>query len=60
MFFIKQPTVVPKVNAGVITSLPSGKLKDSIPIYSADDPEFTYKHDSLSKSLAIFDSNFLE
>ena len=59
MFFIKQPTVVPNVSAGVMTSLPSGKLKDSIPIYKAEDPEFTYRHDFLSKSSTILDSNYV-
>ena len=59
MFLTRQPTEVENVNAGVITSEPSGKFNASIPIYKADDPEFTYKQYFLLKSLAIWLSTFL-
>ena len=60
LFLIKQPTDVPNVSAGVITSPSTGKLNDSMPINNAEEPELTYKHSFLLNNFAISFSNFLE
>ena len=41
------------LNDGVITSDFFGKLNASMPIYSAEEPELTYKQYFFSNSLAI-------
>ena len=48
------PIEVEKVKAGVITSEPALKLKASTPIYSAEDPEFTYRQCFFQKSLQFY------
>ena len=53
------PTVVEKVKAGVIISLPGGKSKVSIASNKADEPELTINPYLLSNNLEIFFSKIL-